>query len=48
MKFYVGEENGSGCQYRTKEAFLADLADRIDDAEKKGQQYFSVTVEHEE
>lgn len=48
MKFYIGEENGSGSEFNTKEEFLNAISECIDEASKKKQKWFTVTIENEE
>lgn len=47
MKYYAEEEDGSGVEYDTIEEFFNYLRCKILDAQERGQEYFTVTIEKE-
>lgn len=47
MMFYIGEECGSGMEFKTKEEFFNALSESIDEAAKRGQKWFTITIENE-
>ena len=48
LKFFIGDEYGTGCEYYTsKENFLDRINELIDEAEANGKEWFSITVEDE-
>jgi len=46
MEFYIGVENASDIKANSKEEFLHHLSDMICEAESKGEEQFSITVEN--
>lgn len=44
MNFSIYTENGSGCEYFSKDQFLEELSRMIDDAKDNGASYFEVEV----
>ena len=47
MKFYIetSNDNGSGMKYPTKDWFLKEISDMIDDCAANGGTYFSIAVD---
>ncbi len=45
MSFYIGQDNGSGQEFNSKEEFLHELSLMIDDCTTNGGTQFDVTVE---
>lgn len=47
MMFYIGEECASEMEFKTKEEFFNALSESIDEAAKRGQKRFTITIENE-
>lgn len=45
MSFYIGQDNGSGQEFNSKEEFLHELSLMIDDCAANGGTQFDVTVD---
>lgn len=43
--FYIGENDGSGIQAKSKEEFFEYLEEKIQEAEKVGKTTFDITIE---
>lgn len=46
--FYIGENDGSGIQAKSKEEFFEYLEEKIQEAEKAGKTTFNITIENRE
>lgn len=45
LSFCLGEEDGTAIFCETREEFFEYLGEKIDEAEKKGQEHFDITID---